>query len=156
MQGLSMVVGRWSMVVSRWSGGGGIRSRRKGQGGGLAHNGHDCFAQICVKDEKCPFALSPYIDDLLSGRVRHLPTVTGFGSVIAGIVVRIREGLLAWRTSILFQGTERIVMDELALLQFGANGVIDALSHFRRIGCPLCRTFGFPFGARAVLAEQHP
>ena len=93
---LFLVVSRWSLVDGRLSmvRGGGIRSRRKGQGGGgLAHNGHDCFAQICVKDEKCPFALSPYIDDLLSCRVCHLPAVTGFGGVIAGVIIGVTEGL---------------------------------------------------------------
>ena len=97
-----------------------------------------------------------HIDDLLSCRVCHLPAVTGFGSVIAGVVVRIGEGLRTWRPCVLFHGTQRIVMDELALLQFGSDLVIDALLQVRRLGCPQCRTFGFPFGTRAVLAEQRP
>ena len=85
---LSFVDGRLSMV-----GGSGSNPDARDKGGGLAHNGHDCFAQICVKDEKCPFALSPYIDDLLSCRVRHLPAVTGFGGVIAGVIIGITESL---------------------------------------------------------------
>ena len=72
MQGLSMVVCRWSMQGLSLVGGSGSDpdARDKGAGVSIFH-----------------------IDDLLSCRVCHLPAVTGFGGVIAGVIIGVTESL---------------------------------------------------------------
>ena len=76
------------------------------------------------------------INNFVSRRIDHLPTVAGFGSVITGIIVRIREGLLSGQPGIFFHRPQGVIVHKLFLLQFGANGVVNALLRLRRIGGP--------------------
>ena len=85
---------------------------------------------------KCHNQLVFNINNFVSRRIDHLPTVAGFGSVITGIIVRIREGLLPGQPGIFFHRPQGVIVHKLFLFQFGANSVVNALLRFRRIGGP--------------------